>query len=410
ALPFFKEWSSRPGKYDDALTSFGHAGSADVKTTPKLIQIKDGCKRSFVHGGGLYWEGGGKDAISKKAVKKEENLKFSFAEGWFGYGDRGSMCTENVPDRPYILPTKSSAYWVKQDSLKTRQNKPGVRRAEQDPLGLTYTPSDRFYTDDATPPLSGYTKLSTLDAELKAKSGAVAESNFSGSLGATNYFDYEAGNFPGSVDIDLSASGSSTVKYAVLHRLDTFSGSLGQGTTEEVGTSTTVSDEGEYALEVAVDKPNKKPSVAVIKFDVVSQTDLRDNSRYPGGVRNHVEYKLRGFDPSGASYVPTYDYKGSRHMWKLTEGGSSRFVHRADQPYTFKSEVTPGVTQYYLNDVVHSINLELDGKPIDNREKITEPGTHNLTIYACFHAGGDCKDEYFDGTTPSSTSQSTQGR
>ncbi len=98
ALPFFKEWSSRPGMFQKARLSYGFEGEAEVELQPTLIQIRDGCKRSFVSADKIKWKGGGAIPTTDEAVSSSD-YRFGFGEMWHGYhADRGNLC--DWPSQP----------------------------------------------------------------------------------------------------------------------------------------------------------------------------------------------------------------------------------------------------------------------------------------------------------------------
>lgn len=106
SLPFFKEWSTRPGMYMDARKSYGHDSSAEMKIEPVLIQIADGCKRSFVNGGKKLWKGGGAPANTPAAIVNE-TYSFSFGDTWYGYHhSRGNYCEH--PANPSSASTQTA--------------------------------------------------------------------------------------------------------------------------------------------------------------------------------------------------------------------------------------------------------------------------------------------------------------
>lgn len=92
ALPFFKEWSTRPGMYESSKLSYGFDAGAEVTVDPVLVQLADGCKRSFVSAGKKVWPGQGKVPTGSAAVV-DETYTFEFGDTWYGYQHgRGNYC------------------------------------------------------------------------------------------------------------------------------------------------------------------------------------------------------------------------------------------------------------------------------------------------------------------------------
>ncbi len=145
ALPFFKEWSSRPGQYDDARFSYGFEGSGSVGVDPVLLEFRDACKRSFVTAGGIKWRGGGADANTPEAVVSEE-YRFAYADQWRDTSDRGSACESDIDplSRP-SSPTADPAFWVPANG-GSLWSEFGTQR--EDPTKLDGSSSDRYYSGE----------------------------------------------------------------------------------------------------------------------------------------------------------------------------------------------------------------------------------------------------------------------
>lgn len=176
ALPFFKEWSSRPGMYTGARYSYGFEGSAEVSIQPVLLQIRDGCKRSFVSGGSVHWGGSDEVPTTPDAVTNETH-EFDYGETWYGYGNaRGNHCdqpddhttatwqfTQDVPGTslrwdevfpirdgypPSVPGTSTGSRIDLWNELRDARAVDGEEASVQDPTQLHGRPSDRFVTSD----------------------------------------------------------------------------------------------------------------------------------------------------------------------------------------------------------------------------------------------------------------------
>jgi PKD repeat protein len=144
ALPFFKEWSTRPGQYGDARFSYGFRGEASVSVTPVLLEFRRACKRSFVNGGGLRWPGGGKDPGAPAATVREE-YRFRFGNHWQGESG-GSLCDNEVdPLSTPTSPTAKPAFWVPADGGSQWNEFDG---GSGDRTRLLGEPGDRYYSGE----------------------------------------------------------------------------------------------------------------------------------------------------------------------------------------------------------------------------------------------------------------------
>jgi len=149
ALPFFKEWSSRPGQYPDARFSYGFKGGGRVGVTPLLLEFRNACKRSYVNAGGIHWEGDGADPTGPNATVTE-SYRFAYGSQWNGASDRGSACDATV-ERPDVStePRQDPAFWVPADTGSLWDEFETVR---EDPTKLSGTPSDRYYSGEQRNP------------------------------------------------------------------------------------------------------------------------------------------------------------------------------------------------------------------------------------------------------------------
>ena len=93
ALSFFKEWNTV--KF---WKSYGNAGSAEVWTDVVLVQIADGCKRSFVEAGGNDWETSHDDQTPAWDPSSTETASHSFRFGssWTTQSGHGNLCAHDV--------------------------------------------------------------------------------------------------------------------------------------------------------------------------------------------------------------------------------------------------------------------------------------------------------------------------
>ncbi len=146
ALTFFKEWSARPGQTEDAWGALGHEGAASVSVDPVVLQFREGCKRSFVHGGGIHFQTEHKDETppTHPSASVESDHEFQYGTGWaYGYGESNGCVTGKDPS-----PTKrNAAFWVDVWDEQFR-DQPPTEAAVEDPTRLRYQYNSRFYDDD----------------------------------------------------------------------------------------------------------------------------------------------------------------------------------------------------------------------------------------------------------------------
>lgn len=218
ALPFFKEWSTRPGMYMDAKFALGHEGGATVSVTPLLLQLRNACKRSFVSGGELHWEGGGKSATNSDAVL-DETHSFSFGDTPEGYGySRGDACAgiadgsgdwqdeQEVVGRTTtfldVFPIRDGApdqvgdpgdhvdIWDEFDEADAGNDVPMAEKSVEDPTQLRGRPSDRFI--GSTTDSRNYANLSKLSVTVASEdaTGATLDSeDLDLDNGGSSYYD-----------------------------------------------------------------------------------------------------------------------------------------------------------------------------------------------------------------------------
>ncbi len=142
-LTFLKEWSARPGQNDDAWGEYGHRGSATVSVDPVVIQVETGCKRSFVHGGGIAFDTDRKDvtAPSQSAAVVGSEHSFRYGTGWPPVVSGTGGCRRGTLPSQTVNP---QAFWVDVWNERLRDVSPGEAKFE-DPTRLRYEHTSRFY-------------------------------------------------------------------------------------------------------------------------------------------------------------------------------------------------------------------------------------------------------------------------
>ena len=373
ALPFFKEWSSRPGRYTDAKFSYGFEGEADVSLRPVVVRLKHGCKRSFVEGGRIHWATSHKNqkpASSRDAVQSEDH-SFEFGDHWRGYAGRGDRCVHDEAGR--VPETVDRAYltnpWASRESDR--------EVAADDPTRLRLMPSDRFY-HEKTNPSPRRTDLSDLEVRFDSGVGNPAYAGYGGPSGAgANYSSREAGIYLSGVTMEVG--GRASRHRTVLRR-------VGGDENRRVGSSTGLTTPGVYGLETVVESsvrtgsPEPAVGAAATTFEVVGG---------PGGVYDHVDYK---FD--GSIRRVDYWWNTSIDQWSYTNSRPNNFVRGTGQnPHTFVGRFRPRVSPQNTRTWETETHVRWDGSEIEDRKWIYDYGNHTIEIYACHNpAAGDCSD------------------
>jgi len=213
ALPFFKEWTSRHGLYSSAKFAYGHKGSGSAHVEPVLVQIADGCKRSFVTAGGLEWMGGDRQPDHPDATVTRE-YAFEYGDQWRGERGYGSACTyDESPTVPYDAVSGDPAFWVTDYGGKSVWREFQSTEAAEDPTKLRGEASDRYYSREQTDRPTDEAELGNVEL-VKTKDvdgdGKVSELWFR-VYADLNYDDPvagESGSGDPALELSLSPAGS----------------------------------------------------------------------------------------------------------------------------------------------------------------------------------------------------------
>jgi hypothetical protein len=400
-LPFFKEWSSRPGKYPSASTSYGHAGGATVKTEPVLVQIRDGCKRSFVNGGGLHWPGGGKDAIdADQAVETKSNLSFSFGEHWAGYGGRGNLCSHESKgrvDHTSYAPENSAFTVGHTEDGKTawqefqpyNKSRSGLitQRTAEDPTQLRGRVSDRYLETDR----SGSTSSLSFSVKQAGNEGEIPLSGIS-----RPYVTRSAGFF----QIDDASPYWPTVRAAPTandQRFEAFLQNLTTGETQWLGTSVsgaairkTIDSGGTYAIETVFDGVDASPTTAITTLQIAEHGELSKD----------LDWTIRGdWKGTAATRSFSYDWQSGEHPrsrpgWKLNvstpDGGGGVVVSAPFEVHAFAEEF--GV-EARGDPPILDTHVEVNGRNSWEGDRwpkgsYQSGGDYELSIFSCYNVLG----------------------
>jgi hypothetical protein len=412
ALPFWKEWSTRPGIHKKAALSFGHAGSAEVGVQPVLVQVRDGCKRGLVAAGGKHWPGKGKKPTGSDAVVST-SYQFDFGEHWVGYGGRGSLCqhthegeveyTEYTSDNQAFSIAHTSGgktAWKELQPYKNTRKHLIAERTAEEPTQLRGRLSDRYHSPSNLAPTGGSEiSLSVRQGQERGQVSYYAgESTILDSSPSPEFITRNAGLF------DPTDSGGDWPVFTVTPtqetRVETFLQNLETGETQWVGSSDgggtslteRVNDTGPYALETVFDGPRTGPTVATTRLWV---------KKYPT-IRKRLKWTIRGdfetrTDISTATRSFTYEWSSGQHRrvrrgWRLTvntdggggtQGGlSSPFDVHAFQRY-FGAEVEGSGP--VLDARVEAEGRELEKNSWHPHSLAPNHGEYPVSIFACYN-------------------------
>jgi hypothetical protein len=386
ALPFFKEWSSA----NSPSTSYGHEGQAEVSAELRLLQIKEGCKRSFVQAGGITWQTSHTNQRSPtdpsavvEAPKGQNEYEFEFGDHWPGYTARGSRCTYD--DTGIIRPSRDAAFQV--NPWRTRENSVDV--VEDEPISLRLRSSDRFYPGQ---PRFGNATFVGLDDVAVAfePSRGHAPVPLSGSAMTRE----EGGLYMGQVELDTSTTSGSRVE--IEHQLVQKVGNgTDSGWTKPFTDGRTVGSPGRYRVLLVVDTPGNGtvPARAVVPFRIVDSADF---------IRNRV----RWYDLEGPEKSVRYRYDpATGWTWNMNAPGTQdNGVGVKD--HVFVERVSPDTGLQHPPSVSMDTYLSVDGDHLASGENVTEYGTHTVAAYVCYNPAADgC-----DSATVSSSSRTTTTR
>ncbi|MFB6282732.1 MAG: hypothetical protein ABEK59_02205 [Halobacteria archaeon] len=381
AVPFFKEWSTRPGLYPAAATSYGHKGEATVETSPVLVQIKDGCKRSFVQGGGIHWPGGDRNSLSKKAVVNETET-FGYGELWKGYGGLGTLCDSeaegNIPEQLKNASHKDEAIWI-EGFEKDKHKLTGLLKEEktsQDPTQLRRRFSDRYYRNagsNSAPP----TNLDKIYMEFQGK---LAKDSLTPPSGTDFYFE-DLGRLMKEVEItqDINpppgkVARKDLTREVYLNHFFTGQTKILSPTvpTDHSPVSSNISNIGFYGVEAVLDRDSSvkgtglnphKPSAAVSNLTVTKKEF----------VKNRGNYTFNGTAVGGGYKNVTYTRRAGKYRIYINDDGDVKeFVaKKPNETLVYKDNVTPYVKP---DDVVTDARFEINGDWITNGETLTVVG------------------------------------
>lgn len=405
ALPFWKEWSTRPGIHKKAALSYGHAGKAEVGVEPVLIQIRDGCKRGLVTGGGLHWPGGGKKPTTSDA-KKSSNYQFDFGEHWAGYGSNGNICNETNEGQVDFISYDNSnpAFFVAHTSgNKTawkefqpyKQNRSHLiaERTADEPTQLRARLSDRYHQTGR----AGSTGALSLSVEQSNEKAEIPLSGINKPFVTRNAGLFDSykitPQWPTFIITPTSTTG---------YRTEVFLHNLTNGNTSWVGTSAyngqtikeKIETSGNYALETVFDGIGDSPTTAVTTFQVDKTAK----------VKKDLDWTIQGdWNGSGATRSFSYDWQSGEHPqnrqgWRLNvstpDGGGVSVVSTPLKVHAFAEEFEAEV---HGNRPVFATHSEVNGNP--NRKGDRWPkgsykagGDYTLSIFACYNVIGTRKN------------------
>jgi hypothetical protein len=386
ALPFFKEWSSA----NSPSTSYGHKGQVEVSSELQLLQIKNGCKRSFVQAGGITWETSHTNQRSPtdpsavvEAPKGRNDYEFEFGDHWPGYTARGSRCTYD--DTGIIRPSRDAAFKV--NPWRTRDNSVDV--VNDEPISLRLRNSDRFYPGDPQFGKATFVDLDDVEVEFKPLRGQSPVPLSGSAMTRT-----EGGLYLGEVDIHTATAPNSNVE--IKHQLvQKVKNGTDGGWTNPFTDGRTIRSPGRYRVLLVVDRPNDGtvPARAIVPFRIVDSTDF-------------IKNQLQWYDLDGSEKSARYRYNTSNGWnWRLNgPGGQDSGVGIKD--HVFAERVTLETELQHPPSVSMDTYLSVDGEELASGENVTEYGTHRIASYVCYNPAADgC-----NSATVSSSSQASTTR
>jgi len=386
ALQFFKEWSSA----NSPSTSYGHEGSAEVSSELRLLQIKHGCKRSFVQAGGIEWKTSHtnqRPPTDPSAVVEAPTIdyEFDFGDHWSGYTARGSRCDYDDPG--IIRPSRDAAFQV--NPWRARDD--STEDTWEDPTSLRLRSGDRFYPGQPSFGSRNFVDLDDVEMEFDPPRGQASVP-----LSGSGMTRTEGGLYIGEVDLRTSiASGSNVeLEHRFYQRVDP-DGTDGGGTTPFTD-GRTLRTPGRYRILLVADTPGSGdvPARAVVPFRIVDSPDF---------IRNQVEwYRLDGPERS-----VRYRYDADASAWNrsVDAPGTQRRGYGVED-HVFVERAAPEMELQHPRSASMDSYISVDGTEVASGENVTEYGTHTFAAYVCYNAAADgC-----DSAAVSSSSQTTSTR